>query len=68
MLGMPGGLEWVIVLIIALLVFGKRLPGIMRSLGKSVVEFKKGIKGVGDEVDKVEGDIKKNDENDVNIK
>ncbi|MEE9604903.1 MAG: twin-arginine translocase TatA/TatE family subunit [Candidatus Scalindua sp.] len=68
MLGIPGGWEWIIVLVIALLIFGKRLPGTMRSIGKGVVEFKKGLKGVKDEVDEVEGDIKKIDDKDVNVK
>ncbi len=68
MLGIPGGWEWIIVLVITLLIFGKRLPGTMRSIGKGVVEFKKGLKGVQDEVDEVEGDIKKIDDKDVNVK
>ena len=38
-LGMP---EMVVILMIALLLFGKRLPEVMRGLGKSVSEFKKG--------------------------
>ena len=41
--GMPGGNEWIIILIIALLLFGKRSPEIMRGLGGSVKEFKKGM-------------------------
>jgi sec-independent protein translocase protein TatA len=36
--------------LIAILVFGKRLPEIARSLGKSMVEFKKGLKGLEDEI------------------
>ncbi len=68
MLGIPGGWEWIIVLIIALLIFGKRLPGTMRSIGKGVVEFKKGLKGVKDEVDEVEEDIKKINDKDVDVK
>jgi sec-independent protein translocase protein TatA len=40
--GMPGGVEVVVFLAIVLLLFGNRLPGAMRSLGRSVVEFKKG--------------------------
>jgi sec-independent protein translocase protein TatA len=66
--GIPGGFEWIIILIIALLIFGKRLPGTMKSIGKGIVEFKKGLKGVKDEVDEVEGDIKNLDDKDVDVK
>lgn len=41
--GLPGLPEILILLVIILLLFGKRLPGVMRSLGSSIVEFKKGI-------------------------
>ena len=43
---MPGGLEWVVIGLIALLLFGKRLPGIARSLGQTMTEFKSGLAGV----------------------
>ena len=66
--GIPGGFEWIIILVIALLIFGKRLPSTMRSIGKGFVEFKKGLKGVKDEVDEVEGDIKNLDDKDVDVK
>ncbi len=60
MFGMPGGIEWIIILIVALLIFGKRLPEVMKSLGKGIVEFKKGVKGVEDEVeDEVEDSVSK---------
>ena len=52
-LGMPSGAEWFVVLIVALLLFGSRLPSVMRSLGKSVTEFKKGLHEVEDEIAKV---------------
>jgi sec-independent protein translocase protein TatA len=45
-------LEWGVVLIVALLLFGNRLPSAMRSLGRGVTEFKKGLEGAGeDDVD-----------------
>ncbi len=50
--GMPGWAEIAVLLVIGLLIFGKRLPDVGRNLGKSIVEFKKGIKGIGDDIDK----------------
>ena len=49
--GMPGPTELMIIAGIALLIFGNRLPSVMRSLGKSVTEFKKGVAGIEDEID-----------------
>jgi sec-independent protein translocase protein TatA len=49
--GIPGGYELLIVAFVALLIFGNRLPSVMRSLGKSVTEFKKGIAGIEEEID-----------------
>ena len=46
----PGLPELVIFGTIALLLFGKRLPEVARSLGKGIVEFKKGVRGIEDEV------------------
>ncbi|MHC4269522.1 MAG: Sec-independent protein translocase subunit TatA/TatB [Planctomycetota bacterium] len=66
--GIPGGFEWIIILVIALLIFGKRLPGTMRSIGKGFVEFKKGLKDVKDDVDEVKGDIKDIADKDVEVK
>jgi len=43
----------IVVGIIALLLFGNRLPSVMRSLGRSVVEFKKGVSGLEEEIDDV---------------
>lgn len=43
--------EMIIVGVIALLLFGKRLPEVARSLGKGITEFKKGVRGIEDEVD-----------------
>jgi sec-independent protein translocase protein TatA len=48
-LGAPGPVELLVVMAILLLLFGHRLPSVMRSLGRGVVEFKKGVQGVEDE-------------------
>ncbi|MEM9420196.1 MAG: twin-arginine translocase TatA/TatE family subunit [Planctomycetota bacterium] len=50
-LGMPGPMEWIIIGIIGVLIFGKRLPSVGKSLGQGIVEFKKGLSGVKDELD-----------------
>ena len=51
-LGLPGGAEWIVIAVLGLLIFGKRLPDVGKSLGKSIVEFKKGLKGIGEDIDK----------------
>lgn len=40
--------QWVIVLVVVLLLFGNRLPGVARSLGAGITEFKKGLKDGND--------------------
>jgi len=49
MFGLGPG-EMLVVGVIAVLLFGNRLPSVMRSLGKGMVEFKKGMKDIQDEV------------------
>ena len=59
MLGMymPGATEMIVIGILGVLIFGSRLPKIARGLGSSVVEFKKGLKGVADEVGDIQGEL-----------
>ncbi len=47
-LGGWGFLEFAILAIIGVLVFGKRLPEVGKNLGRSIVEFKKGLSGAGE--------------------
>jgi sec-independent protein translocase protein TatA len=42
-----GATEVIVLLAIGLLLFGKRLPDLGRSLGKALVEFKRGLRDVG---------------------
>ena len=45
-----GGYELLVIGVIAVLIFGRRLPDVGRSLGQGLVEFKKGLRGVKGEV------------------
>jgi len=56
--GFPGSWEWIIVLVVALLIFGKRLPEIARSIGKSLTEFKKGVHEAKEVKDDLEKDVR----------
>lgn len=60
-ISLPGGSEWIIILVIALLIFGRRLPEVARGLGKSLNEFKKGVKDAKDEVEDVKKSVKEDD-------
>lgn len=43
MLGLPGGLEWLVIIFVILLLMGNRIPRVMRSMGKAVSELKRGF-------------------------
>ncbi len=55
----PGPFELVIILIIAVLLFGRRLPEIARGLGKSLTEFKKGVNEVEETKDDLVSEVTK---------
>ena len=46
----PGPFEIIVVVVLLIVLFGKRLPEVGKSLGKGFVEFKKGVKGIENEV------------------
>jgi len=51
MIGTLGPMEIGFIALAVLLLFGRRLPSVMRSLGKGIVEFKKGVSGIEDEIE-----------------
>jgi sec-independent protein translocase protein TatA len=57
-IGMPGPFEMIIILVIAVLLFGKRLPGVAKSFGQSITEFKKGIKEIEEPIKEAGKEVK----------
>ena len=52
------GWEWIIIALVILLLFGgKKIPELMRGLGKGVKNFKDGMKEVENEVEEIKKDI-----------
>jgi len=49
-----GPFEMIVIAGVALLIFGNKLPDVGRSLGRGLVEFKKGLKGVQEDIEKVD--------------
>jgi sec-independent protein translocase protein TatA len=51
LIGLPGWSELLIAAFVGLLLFGRRLPEVARSMGQSIIEFKKGMQGVKQDID-----------------
>jgi sec-independent protein translocase protein TatA len=49
--GLPGHWEAIVLLALGVLIFGRRLPEVGRSMGRGIVEFKKGLKGIEDDLE-----------------
>ena len=56
---MPQGTDWLVILVIALLLFGRRLPEVARAAGKSLSEFKKGVNEAKESTDELVQEAKK---------
>ncbi len=51
--------EMLLLLLLGVLLFGRKLPDIGRSLGKTVIEFKKGVSGVEEEISNATSGVSK---------
>lgn len=50
-MGMPGGMEWVLIALVVLLLFGgKKIPELAKGLGSGIKNFKKAVKDDDTEV------------------
>lgn len=53
LLSLPNGAEWIILALLVLLLFGgKKIPELMKGIGKGIRSFKEGIKDVEEEIKK----------------
>jgi sec-independent protein translocase protein TatA len=53
LLSLPNGAEWIILALLILLLFGgKKIPELMKGLGKGIRNFKEGMKDVEEEIKK----------------
>ena len=58
------GWEWLAIALVVLLLFGgKKIPELMRGLGKGVKSFKQGMKEVEGEMNEIKKDIETESEN-----
>lgn len=63
--GMPTGSEWIIILVIVLLLFGgRKIPELMKGLGKGVKMFKDGVNEAKAEIDDAAKELEKKDAED----
>lgn len=64
-MGMPGGMEWILIALVVLLLFGgKKIPELAKGLGSGIKNFKNAVKEDEEEVAKTKDadEIEKKDE------
>lgn len=55
---LPSGSEWIIIALVILLLFGgKKIPELMRGLGKGIKSFKDGVNEAKEEINKAKDEI-----------
>ena len=55
---LPSGSEWIIIALVILLLFGgKKIPELMRGLGKGVKSFKDGVNEAKEEINKAKDEL-----------
>ena len=53
LLSMPGGSEWLLILVVVLIFFGgKKIPDLMKGVGRGIREFNDAKTNVKDEIEK----------------
>ena len=53
-IGMPQGAEWLVIMAIGLLIFGKRLPEVGKGIGQAIRNFKQGLNSPEDETEQLD--------------
>ena len=65
---LPSGSEWIIIALVILLLFGgKKIPELMRGLGKGVKSFKEGVNEAKDEINKAKEEVRINNHSHIGI-
>jgi sec-independent protein translocase protein TatA len=61
---LPSGSEWIVLALLVLLLFGgKKIPELMKGLGKGVKSFKEGVNEAKEEINKAKDDLDKTEDN-----
>lgn len=51
LISMPGPTEWIIILVIALIIFGPgKLPEVGKGIGRAIREFRRASKGISEDI------------------
>lgn len=59
MFGLPGGTDMIVLFVIALLIFGKRTPEVARAVAKHIVDFRKSLQDLQNDVKKDLHEVKR---------